>query len=89
MVNNLKSSQQVVPSKSVKQPTPAQNVAKVNMANDKKAPITNVPARPSNMPMNNNSMVGNPNTVNNASGLHRNNSMTVNNHNRFGERMDE
>ena len=78
-----------MPSKAVKQTVPAANVAKVNMANDKKAPITNVPARPNNMPMNNNSMVSGQNMMNNGSGLHRNNSMHVNNVNRFGDRMDE
>lgn len=78
-----------MPNKGIKQPTPSTNVAKVNMANDKKAPITNVPARPNMPTRDNNSMVGNPNIVNNGSGLHRNNSMNVNQNNRFGERMDE
>ena len=78
-----------MPTRAVKQTAPSPNVAKVNMANEKKAPITNVPARPNNMPMNNNSMVSSQNMLNNGSGLHRNNSMNVNPMNRFADRMDE
>ena len=75
--NNLKNSQHIAPvaNKAIKQPTPAANVAKVGISNEKKAPIMNVPIRPGN----NNNQMGSNQMINNNSQMINNNSQMINN----------